>query len=212
MINQYLNPLTSLINSYLHLDATSSERLRALQHKKMQLQILPFNLNLQCTFSVRGIHLSVIADEIANSDPNYNVCLSATPLQLLALCLNKKDRQLAFQKDIHLSGDAEVAQQLMQLFADLNIDWEEQLSKIFGDISVYHGFNFMKTIKKDFLKITNHLTEDIKDYLTEEKKCVPTPDELHHFYDAIDHLRMDVDRLEANLMYLRETINSREKE
>ncbi len=102
----------------------------------------------------------------------------------------------AIHKDhaaVHIAGNIHVAQLLQQSFDNLDIDWEEEISKYTGDVIAHQGMRILKNIHAT--EIPNMLQE----YIQEEIKLLPTKVEVADFLTEIDHMRNRVERLQRRI-------------
>jgi ubiquinone biosynthesis protein UbiJ len=185
--------LSKAINAYLHLDEESPQRLKKLQGKCITIELLPLPIKFQCTFNDQGVTLQNGAPEHANTT------LRGTPLQMLGVMLTKENRHSFFADDLSIEGDAEFAQQVIELFDNLQIDWEEHLSHLIGDVPTYHVGRFMRGMRKWLNGTTERFAQDINEYVHEEAAWLPAREALQDLFADIDALRMDVDRMEAKI-------------
>jgi ubiquinone biosynthesis protein UbiJ len=191
-----LPPLTKALNAYLHLDPESPQRLARLQGKVVSIEFLPFHFIFHCVFTEKGIELKT--DELMET----HTTIKGTPLQLLGMMINKEDRQHFFADDLVIEGDAELGQQVVDLFDALQIDREDYLSRFIGDVPAYH-VNRLITNSTAWLRNTEKsFADNINEYLHEEAALFPGNEALKDFFSDIDVLRMDVDRVEAKIKYL----------
>lgn len=185
--------LNEAINAYLQLDPTSLSRLKKLEKKAILIELLPFNYFFYVELTDNKI--------ILTKDSIYPIAatIRGTPLQMTAVMIAKDNRHQFFAEDIKIEGDAEIAQSVINLFDELQIDWEEYLSQLVGDVPSHHIGRFAKSAMNWLKKSKNTLRLNISDYLQEEIKCYPPKEEVENFYHEVDELRMAVDRLEARL-------------
>jgi len=195
-----LASLTKAINAYLDLDSESKQRLKKLKGHVITIELLPFHFIFQCLFSERGIDIQ--ADEMLVADAKIH----GTPLQMLGVMINKDNRQRFFADDLIIEGNAEFGQQVVELFDELHIDWEEYLSRLIGDIPAYHTGRFIRDISTWLKNTEKSFATDVNEYVHEEAKWLPTREALHDFFAEIDTLRMDNDRLEAKVKQLQAII------
>lgn len=189
----FLSTLSQAINHYLHLDAASLNRLKKLQDKVVTIEILPFHWVFQCQFSALGVEIHQEANLQAHTT------ISGTPLQLAGMILDKTNRRRFFAEDVKIKGEAEVGQQVTDLFDELHIDWEDHAARIIGDIPAYHLGKTWKAFKTWLSESDASLSEQIKEYIHEEANWQPSRDRLQDFFADIDTFSMDVDRLEMKI-------------
>lgn len=198
MKKHLLKPMEKTINSILLLDPESKARLHRLAGKVVSIELLPLHFKYYCLFTEHKIELLMETGLPVDTE------LTGTPLQMMGVMLAKNHRQQFFADDVTINGDAEVGQQVIELFDDLQIDWEEHLAKIIGDVPTQHISEFIKSVKDWFKDTDQSFARNVSDYVHEEKQWLPGQEELGDFFNDIDTLRMDVDRMEARLNQLLE--------
>jgi len=100
---------------------------------------------------------------------------------------------------IQVSGDMEFAKQFQDLFANLEIDWEEQLSRVVGDTIAYPLARFLKSMHHWARHSTESMAQNITDYLQAEIGCLVAEEEIQIFCSDVDDLRDQVARLQARI-------------
>ena len=198
-----IEKMTAAINAYLHLDEASSSRLQPLIGKTITIELLPLHYLFQCTFTANGVHLTQGNDQPAAAH------LSGTPIQMTSLLFAKENRQRFFAEDITLTGDALFGQQVVQLFDALEIDWEEQLAQLIGDVPAYHLGRTFNALSEKIKHAKTSFNENINDYLHEEADWFPTREALQDYFQAVDNLRMDVDRLSARIALIAHSLSDK---
>lgn len=194
----FFEQLAKSINAYLYLDPQTESRIKKLNGKIITIELLPLHFIFQCCFDLTGVTLSDGERLPATSH------LRGTPLQFAHVMINKKNRQSFFAEDVLLTGDAEVGQLVIELFDELNIDWEDVLSRITGDVPAYYAGRFIKDARAWFKESIENFQEDVSSYIHDEKNWLPTHEALQDFFAEIDTLRMDVDRIHQQIQLLRE--------
>jgi len=116
---------------------------------------------------------------------------------LALLTLFKQPTNLA-GSGVTLIGSTTLLQQWQHILHKLDIDWEDAISQSIGDIA---GPLMASGIRKSAQEQPRLMTE----YLQEELKLTPSPPEAEHFYQAIGHLKLDVDRVSARIKKIRQT-------
>ncbi len=192
----FLPALTKMINTYLQLDPASNQRLMKLQDRVVTMEFLPFHILFQCRFTTDGVTVS--AEEIEQAC----TIIRGTPLQMLGVMVNKDQRQRFFAEDLSIEGDVELGQQVVALFDELEVDWEEQISQVIGDVPAYHMGRFASKLKTWFSETEKKWAEDVSDYVQEEAKWLPPQEAMQDFFSDVDILRMDVDRMDARVAEL----------
>lgn len=98
-----------------------------------------------------------------------------------------------------IHGDIVCAKALQEAWHTLDLDWQGFASDYLPPEVVYL-LAFSLSQPYTWLKaMYAQRTEDLSAYLQEEAALLPAPMEVTTFLDAIDTLRLDVDRLEARV-------------
>jgi ubiquinone biosynthesis protein UbiJ len=107
-----------------------------------------------------------------------------------------------FNGGVEIDGDVELGTKLQRIFERLDIDWEEHLSRLTGDIVAHQLGNTVRGFFAWGRRAADHLGHDVADYLQEENETLPVAWEVEEFIQGVDTLRSDVDRLEARVKRL----------
>ena len=204
MINQakqlLVTTLQKAVNHYVSLDPESVTRLQAMQHKVVKIVLLGVNVDFYLSFTATGLQFDLAS--AANSGLKADTIISGTPLRLLHMALSGKQRQQFFADDVSIQGNLELGQQVTHLFDQVEIDWEEHLSRLIGDIPAHHLGNFARKLRAWGQHTRQTLKQDVNEYVHEEINLFPAAEALRDFFHDVDVLRMDTDRLEAKLKQL----------
>jgi ubiquinone biosynthesis protein UbiJ len=145
---------------------------------------------------------SIVLD--TRPEKNADASLAATPVSLLALVGPEAERGMRGGA-IHIEGDAEVAQKFRELLMQARPDFEEELSRVIGDVAAHRVANFARGFLDWGRKAADSMGTNVAEFLQEEGRDVPTRVEVDEFLAAVDRLREDTDRLEAQLERSRAT-------
>ncbi len=201
MKNFLLGYLEKALNAYLQQGGQSEKRLARMAGKSIGVELLPMQLHFNCHFTQDRVTLDM------QDDFQPHTKIKGTPLQLLGALVNKERRHQFFADDLSIEGDAEFAQQVIDLFDHIEIDWEEHASRLIGDASAHHLSKLVNSMQGWMKSAGKDLTQDINDYLHEEAAWFPVREELQEFFADIDTLRMDADRLESRIVRLQAQLN-----
>jgi ubiquinone biosynthesis protein UbiJ len=100
---------------------------------------------------------------------------------------------------VRIEGDAEVAQKFRELLEQAQPDFEEELSRVIGDVAARQVANFARGFLDWGRKAGGSLATNVAEYLQEEGRDLPTRTEVEEFLSSVDQLRDDAERLEARL-------------
>ena len=117
----------------------------------------------------------------------------------MAMADEKAKTSAVFKGDITISGDIALGQHFQSLFRQLDIDWEEHLSHITGDVIAHSLGNAARDFFDWGKQTLDSLTMDVSEYVQYESRDVASGPEINHFNTQIDQIRSDVDRAEARI-------------
>jgi len=106
--------------------------------------------------------------------------------------------------ELELAGDPVLAEQFQQLLSYAKPDLEEELSSVVGDIAAHRLGELARGVGQWTRDARSTIGANIREYLQEESRDVPSRYEVEHFSSDVDALRDDVDRLEARINRLRD--------
>ena len=124
---------------------------------------------------------------------------------LLTLARMSGDAGLEALRDgsLELTGDAHKAERFQRLLGYAKPDVEEELSGIVGDAAAHRLGQIARGLGEWGRNARETMGANIREYLQEESRDVPSRYEVERFTDEVGRLRDDVDRLEARINLLR---------
>jgi ubiquinone biosynthesis protein UbiJ len=137
--------------------------------------------------------------------------LRGTPLALMRMGLVKHAGDVLFAGDVEIRGDVELGQEFSEILEALDIDWEEHLSHVTGDLVAHKLGNAVRGMMSWGKQTTDTLSQDVTEYLQEESDTLPNADEVEDFLQQVDVLRTDVDRMAARVRRL-ESASKKDKQ
>jgi len=136
----------------------------------------------------------------ATESPDVVIRLShAIVLQILA------EGEQAWRK-ANVEGDTDFASAISKLAANLRWDFEEDLSRVFGDIAAHRLAEGGRAAAAWPRQAAANLAETIAEFLTEEKHLLVTPLLAAEFVRDVDEARDAVERLDKRIERLRQQI------
>lgn len=190
------------LNRVLMLDPDTPVRLAPLIGRRLEVSLTEPAATLAVTFEPAGLRLRAVPvpeplDE--GNDPTRPDARLRAPLAgLLALAASRGRRS----RDVVFEGDVGVIQEVRHLFLDLEVDWEEPLATMLGDVFAHQAGNVARGGAAWSRRAGATFLTNLGEYLTEERRLLPTSSELGDFLADVDRLRADGDRLEARLRRL----------
>ncbi len=193
--------LEQALNAALALDPKTLERLARLQGRVIAIELKGTGIRLLLQPEQHGLRL------MGHYDGVVDTTLRGAPFALLRMSTGRTGEGM-FKGGVEIDGDVELGQQIQRVFEKLDIDWEEHLSRLTGDIIAHQVGNTVRDLFQWSERSAEHLGQDTADYLQEETEVLPVPWEVEHFIDEVDTLRSDVDRLEARVRRLQRKLES----
>lgn len=185
--------IENAFNRLLSLDPEAAQQLAAMEGRIICLQLEGLNIRL---FIFPDAEDVMILDDF---DGEADTTISGTPIALIKLGLASDSQAEMFAGDVTITGDLKLGRQFNQLFASLDLDWEEQLSKITGDMAAHTLGNISRSLFSWNNRNTNSMKMNMSEYLQEEIRYIPSQNEADGFMQDVNTLRNDVSRLEARL-------------
>lgn len=179
------------------LDDNLLDGLGSLQGKCIAIEIIDLQKTLYCFPTTSGIRLSMDAPET-----EADATIRARLVSLLNLVSQSDKISTSIQEGISFHGDVALAQRLQKLIANVDIDWEEILSRQLGDVAGVQVYRLLRQTKDFFRQSTTSLFQSGSEYLQEEIRMTPTPVEQEKLRADVTRLRHDVDRCEARIKQL----------
>lgn len=190
MPNFPIKTLEKLINTYLTLDPQLQTHLQPLVKKQLLLEIT----DIRSIFYIIFEHDKItIAIQLPEQEPDLIV--QGNVLALWRLFQSNSNTFQLHLRDVKIIGDLHLAQSIQLFFQSINIDWEEQLSHLTGDIIAHQFFRGITALGKWQQEIRQNFKLNLTEYLYHEVCYFPLPEEIKTFMDDVDTLRDDIERL-----------------
>lgn len=189
--------LEKALNHLLSLDPAAASELGSLAGKQLRVKLQELPWPLIFAFSDR-IH--VLVQEDSEASPDCSLSLSLSTLQ--ALQDPSQITRLIKDGKLDLEGDIHVAQGFSTVVKNLDIDWEEQLSKHTGDVVAHSLFSTGRRVFELVREKGEQVRKTLSEGALEEKRLAAHPIAVEHFNLSVNDLRSDTDRLEARLSNL----------
>ncbi len=183
----------ALVNRILALDPEGAAALAKIQGRVLRVELIGLGLHLYIV--PEGAGLRLFGDYAAKPDCSVR----ATPAALLGMALAEHREDEVFSGAVQIDGDNGLAQTIGEVFKGLDIDWEEQLATLVGDSIAHQIGNQARAGSRWAERSSQTLKSDLREYLIEEGRFVPSEMELQGFLDGVDRLRDDVERFEARI-------------
>lgn len=181
-----------IINAALRYDPATRIGLARLSGK-----ILAVNITAPVAVSLFVMPLDDELQLMANWDGDVDTQLTGSLMALLQLSTTAT-HNLKYS-GVTAMGDLALLADMQALLKNLDIDWEDMLSQVTGDIVGHQTAQIIRA-KYGWIKDRARSAQRLgKEFLTEEFRTLPSKPELEDFYQQVDELRMAVDRAAARV-------------
>lgn len=194
--------LESSINRYLALDPAAGASLDLLDNKSVSLKLKEFSSAI--FFKVEDQKIKVFSSFEDETDVHM---LSSIPVLINMTVASRGDESI-LGSEIEMSGNMEVGRQFRDIFKNLDIDWEEILSRYTGDIVAHKLGNGFRQFNHWLGATKQSIQRDISEYLQQESQQLPEADEVNGFIAQVDSIRQSVERAEARIKLLQNALEN----
>jgi ubiquinone biosynthesis protein UbiJ len=183
--------LETALNSYLALDPEAPGKLQAFDGKVICIDVRGPDRKLYLLINDKRISVNL------NHDTEPDASISGSPAALVKLGIHRDSASLFFAGEVEIRGDTRLGRKFKSLLAEMQIDWEEHLSRLVGDIAAHRLVSVFNEVINWSASATSNLTDDVSEYLQEESRDVVSGPEMDIFFQQVDRLRDDTERLLA---------------
>ncbi len=195
----WLASVEALLNRSIAQSMQATAAARRLNGTSLQIEI----------DGVYAIRAAVSADRfalMAGGEGEANAIITGTPwslIELLAGGVRSTGGPAAEGRAAaRIRGDAEVASRYRELFVLARPDFEEELSRLAGDVPARALSQFARAAISWVRKSARTAGENLAEYLQEESRDLVNRAELEEFLLGVDQSREMADRIEIRLAHL----------
>ncbi len=209
----FLAAIETAINAWLKLDGEALPRFAELEGKIIRFHVTGLDVNLYFMPSASGIQvmgnypLSHDTNTAETAEPDENTAkvdatIHGSPMALIQLSTAKNAGATLLESDVEIDGDMRVAEKFSEILREVDIDWEELLSKLVGDIFAYRTGEAARSATNWLKDSAEAMKLNAGEYISEESGLSPADAEVKEFMDEVDEVRMGIDRLAARINLL----------
>lgn len=132
---------------------------------------------------------------VAGSEREADVTIDVPP----PLLMRSMTQGRAALNDAAISGDTGFAQALAYIAQHLQWDYEEDLSKVVGDVAAHRIGSTARDLRAWAKESADSVLKMSKDFWTEERPTIAKSQQIAAFVAAVDELRDAVERLEKRI-------------
>ncbi|GMR16912.1 MAG: SCP2 sterol-binding domain-containing protein [Gammaproteobacteria bacterium] len=192
--------LETAINQTLQLDEHASEKLQPLEGSIIGVELKGVGLVIYFRTDSQGIMLQ------ASLEGEPDCLIRGTPIALMKMTLSEQQTSGLFSGEVEIIGDTELGQKMQRVLDSIEIDWEEHLSHLVGDVLAYKFVHTAQQGKQWLMESVTQVAENMTDYLRFEQQNVPIPGDVNEFITDTDKFRDDTARIEARVNRLQEKL------
>ena len=193
LVTPFIKPLQIAINRYLDYDPEVPKQLEKMQGKVVALHFQQLDFSLFIVITADGLDIR----EVFESE--VDTTISGSPWALAVMGLSESSTSSLFSGDVVIQGDTELGSQFQTFLEKIEVDWEEPLSTITGDVVANQLGNVVRDLSVWVQETTKTNGLNVSEYFREEQRMLPSRFEVNKFKRSIDELRLSVDRLEAKI-------------
>ena len=175
------------VNHVLRSAPLAMERLRKHAGRTVAFHVGP----LDSAFTIQTT--GEVAKAVAGAARDLDVRISPFLLPRLAA-----GEEAAF-REIEMSGDMELAHEVSYLARNLAWDYEEDLSKVVGDIAAHRIANGARAMGHWSRDASLRVAQGAAEYWTEESPLIASRVKVEDFAAEVSRLRDDIERLEKRI-------------
>ena len=190
-----LRPVARVLNRNIEATTPARELCRKLSGSTVAIRVR--NTALTAWFIVHDDSLELTTE----SDREPDLLISGSILTLASMA-GQSGVQSVRAGALELTGDPVLADDFQRLLTYARPDVEEELSGFVGDMAAHRIGEIARGVSDWGREARTTMGENIREYLQEESRDLPSRYEVDRFAANVSALRDDVDRLEARIKRL----------
>ncbi len=194
-MNLLLEPMQEAIRRALEFDPDTRVRIGALDGRTVEVALT----GIEKTVCVAIAGEQVLLSSVPEGDPDLR--LEGTPIAF-ARYVMAPERVEITDSGIKIEGDVGLAQRFVAVLREIDIDWEEWVSRYVGDVLAYRAGRFAESFRGWVRDSGRQVQKDVTEYLQEEAGLLARREQVEHLMNDIDEVRSDVERLAQRIRRL----------
>lgn len=195
----WLAAVEATLNRSIGTSAQAAATARGLNDTALDIEVASL-WRIRAAVSGNRLMLLAADAEPAAGEAPANAVIRGSLLALTALL--KGGVAEGRRPGVDIRGDAEIAGRYRELFAMARPDWEEELSRVLGDLPARRVSDLAQGAVSWLRRAGRTAGENIAEYLQEESRDLVNRTELEEFLSGVDRVREAADRVEARLARL----------
>ncbi|EXJ16674.1 ubiquinone biosynthesis accessory factor UbiJ [Imhoffiella purpurea] len=181
------------INRYIALDPEGSAAFAALTGRIIGIELEGFGTRITIIPSAQRLQI------FGTYESEPDCLIRGSLLGLARMGMDERKETQLVKGEVEITGDTTLAQDFSAALAGLQIDWEEQLARVIGDPFAHQVGNRVRAAERWSQRTSDSMTANLREYLQEERRLLPTRYEVEAFLSQVDTLRDDTERLAARV-------------
>ena len=181
------------INKLQQLDPSTQKKRKQLENTIIGVVLKEFDKTLYFVISLHKI--DILSQFEGQCDCFIHVSLYA----ISELKNNQQLTTLIKNGKLDIEGDIEIAQKFAQLMTKMEIDWEEHLSHLLGDVLAHQLCYCARELHKYNCKQLNNLSNHTANLITDELKIAPSGLQVAYFCEQVDDLNNQFSQLDISV-------------
>ena len=172
------------LNQLLRREAWARDKLAPFAGEVVELSFAP----------MPPVHLAIVDGGLvtaAAADSATTLKIAGKPGLLAAIAQGEEHLMRA----VEISGNARLASEILALLRYLRWDFEEDLSRVFGDVIAHRMVGTARDLAAWQAEAGRRLAENVMEYAIEERRLVVARPEFGEFSAGVSKLRDDLARL-----------------
>jgi len=190
------------LNRVLRMDSTALPRLAALEGKIIAIDCRQPALQLYILPGDEGLMLA------SHWETEADCTLRAPASSLLQLALSQDKPAVLHSPQVELEGDSAVLLDLVGVLQDLELDWEHELARWLGPVPTALLAGHVRQRARWTQDGLARFGQNLAEYLAEESRTLVGQREAEAAFRELDHLKVDLERLEARLARLARSLDA----
>ena len=187
-----LRPVANLLNRNIRATTPARKLCKELDGTVVAIRVS--KTALAASFIVHDDHLELTTE--ISDDPD--VLISGSLLTLARMAGDSGSSTLR-DGSVEMAGDVLLAEKFQQLLDYAKPDIEEELASVVGDATAHRLGEFARGFSRWSAQARDTMSDNIREYLQEESRDLPSRYEIDRFTADVDALRDDVARLAARI-------------
>ncbi len=190
-----LSPLARALNRNIGESTPAREICQQLDGRVVAIRVR--DTGLAMFFEINDEVLDLKTD--TQAEPDVVLTGSLVTLARMAGPNGHDHSPAALRGGLDVTGDAFTAQAFQKLLKHARPDPEEELSRFVGDTAAYRAGEIARGLRDWAIGARATMGANVREYLQEESRELPSRYEFERFGSNVDVLRDDVARLEARI-------------